>query len=104
MYAVFQLSGFQFGAEEGTVLTVPAQKASVGDTLDINDVLLVKKDDTAMIGTPVVAGARIQAEVLSHGKGEHVLIYKYKRRTKYRRTQGHRQDQTEIKIKKIVLP
>ena len=104
MYAVFQVSGFQYRAEEGAVLQIPLQKVGQGESLDLTDVLLVQSNDTATVGTPFVEGARIQAEVLRHGKGEKVEIYKYKRRTKYRRRQGHRQDFTEIKVNKIVTP
>lgn len=102
MYAVFNLSGFQYTVEEGETLRVPLQNAKEGDKLDITDILLVKKDENAVIGNPYVENAKIEAEVLSHGKDDKVLIYKYKRRTKYRRTQGHRQDYSEIKIKKII--
>lgn len=104
MYAVFQVSGFQYRAEEGEVLQIPLQKAGQGETLDLTDVLLVQHNDAATIGTPFVEGAKIQAEILRHGKGDKVEIYKYKRRTKYRRRQGHRQDFTEIKVNKIVTP
>ncbi len=103
MYAVFEVSGFQYNAEEGAVLTVPRQKTAVGETFEIPDVLLVKDNDTTHIGTPLVEGAKVEAEVLANDKADKVLIYKYKRRTKYRRTQGHRQDQTRIKVKKIVV-
>lgn len=102
MYAIFQLSGFQYRAEEGAVLQVPLQDGKEGDKIEIPEVLLVQKDDETQIGTPFVDGAKIEAEVVGHGKGDKVLIYKYKRRTKYRRTQGHRQDFTEVKINKIV--
>jgi large subunit ribosomal protein L21 len=102
MYAVFQLSGVQFTAEEGAVLKVPLQDVEKGNKIDINDVLLVKDDSETMIGTPFVAGARIEAEVLENGQSDKVQIYKYKRRTKYRRTQGHRQRFTEIRIDKII--
>lgn len=102
MYAIFQLSGFQYRAEEGAVLQVPLQDGKVGDKLEIPEILLVQKNDQTKIGTPFVEGAKIEAELLSHGKGDKVMIYKYKKRTKYRRTQGHRQDFTEVKIKKIV--
>ncbi|MDX9857179.1 MAG: 50S ribosomal protein L21 [candidate division Zixibacteria bacterium] len=104
MYAVFQVSGFQYRAEEGQVLQIPLQKVGQGESLDLTDVLLVQDKDAATVGTPFVEGASIKAEVLRHGKGEKVEIYKYKRRTKYRRRQGHRQDFTEIKINKIVTP
>ncbi len=104
MYAVFQISGLQYTAEEGTVLQVPLQHVEKGSKIDINDILLVKDNDDTMIGTPFVAGAKIEAEVVDHGKSDKVLVHKYKRRTKYRRTQGHRQPYSEIKINKIVIP
>ena len=104
MYAVFELAGFQFGAQEGDVIRVPYQKAEKGSSMDIDRVLLVKDGDESRIGTPTVADARVQAEVMGSGMGDKVLIYKYKRRTKYRRTQGHRQRFTELKINKIVSP
>ena len=104
MYAIFEVSGMQFTAREGDVLTVPHQKAAPGEKLDYDKVLLVKKDDQSIVGTPTVADAKIEAEIVEHGKGDKVLIYKYKRRTKYRRTQGHRQDFTQIKVNKIIAP
>ena len=102
MYAVFQLSGFQYTVEEGETIKVPLQDVKVGDKIDISDILLVKTSNEAVVGSPFVENAKIEAEVLNHGKDDKVLIYKYKRRTKYRRTQGHRQDFSEIKINKIV--
>lgn len=102
MYAVFQVSGFQYTVEEGDVIKIPLQDAKAGDKIELKDVLLIKKDKDAMVGTPYLDKAKIQAEIVSQGKDDKVLIYKYKRRTKYRRTQGHRQDFSEIKIKKIV--
>ena len=102
MYAVFQMSGFQYTVQEGEVIRVPLQDAKSGDKIDINEILLVKNADEAKVGTPFVENAKIEAEVVGSGKDEKVLIYKYKRRTKYRRTQGHRQDFSEIKINKIV--
>jgi len=104
MYAVFKLSGVQFSAEEGDVVKVPLQQAGIGDSIDITDVLLVKDKDKTLVGTPYVADAKIQAEILRHGKDDKVLVYKHKRRTKYRRRMGHRQDFSEIKIGKIVAP
>lgn len=102
MYAVFQLSGFQYRAEEGAVLQVPLQDNKKGDKIEIADVLLIQKDDSSQVGTPFVEGAKIEAEILGHGQADKIRIYKYKRRTKYRKTQGHRQDYTEVKINKIV--
>ena len=104
MQAVFQLSGFQFTASEGDTLRVPLQKTAVGQTFDIGEILLLKEKDTTVVGTPTVAGASIKAELVANGKSEKVTVYKYKKRTKYRRTRGHRQDYSDIKILKVVSP
>ena len=104
MYAVFQLSGLQFSAEEGAVVKVPSQKLQNGENFEISEVLLVKDKDNLLVGTPFVDGAKIEAEVLGNDKSEKIRVYKYKRRTKYRKTIGHRQAFTEVKINKIVTP
>ena len=104
MQAVFQLSGFQFSVEEGEVLKVPRQKTKVGDLFDIDNILLVKDKKTTTVGTPTVEGVTIKAELLSNGRADKITVFKFKRRIKYRRTKGHSQDYSEIKIKKIVVP
>jgi large subunit ribosomal protein L21 len=104
MYAVFNISGFQYSVVEGEVLQIPLQDAKEGDKIDIEEVLLIKGEGDAVVGNPYIENAKIEAEVVKHGKADKVLIYKYKRRTKYRRSQGHRQDFSEVKINKIVTP
>ena len=104
MYAVFQLSGRQYSVEEGAIVKVPFQDVEKGSRVDITDVLLIEDGDNTLIGNPYVEDARIEAEALDSGKSNKVRIYKYKRRTKYRRTQGHRQQYSEIKINRIVVP
>ncbi len=104
MYAVFKLSGVQFSAQEGEVIKVPLQKAEAGAKIDITDIMLVKDEDKTLVGTPYLNEAKIEAEVIGNGKNDKVEIYKYKRRTKYRRRQGHRQDYSEIRIDKIIAP
>ncbi|MFQ6008819.1 MAG: 50S ribosomal protein L21 [Candidatus Zixiibacteriota bacterium] len=104
MYAIFQLSGRQYSAEEGAVLKVPSQHVDSGGRLDIHNVLLVKDNERIVVGTPFVEGATIEAVVLANSLSNKVRTFKYKRRTKYRRTQGHRQPYTEIRINKIVVP
>ena len=104
MYAIFQLSGFQYTGEEGSVIRVPRQDVEKGDSIDIDEVLLVKGDGDPLVGTPFVADATIRAEVIDHGKDDKVLVHKYKRRTKYRLTRGHRQDYSDIRINKISAP
>jgi large subunit ribosomal protein L21 len=104
MYAVFQVAGFQYQAEEGAILKVPTQTANKGDKVEFTNVMLIKSDNASLIGTPFVSGASIQAEILNHDKADKVMTFKYKRRTKYRRTHGHRQPYTEIKVSKIISP
>ncbi len=101
MYAVFQIAGKQFHAEKGDVLRVPLLGKEKGAKIEITEVLLLKDKDKVEIGNPFVASAKVVAIVQDQGKDDKVRIYKYKRRTKYRRSQGHRQDYTEIKISKI---
>lgn len=104
MYAVFSLSGFQYRAEEGTVLEVPFQNAKAGSKITIEDILLIGNGDNSVVGTPLITGAKIEAEVIEQGKSDKVVVFKMKRRTKYRRTRGHRQDFTKVKINKISAP
>jgi len=104
MHAVFQIGSHQFAAEEGETLRVPLLNAEPGSKVDISEVLLIKGDGDATVGTPLVENAKIEAEVLGHGKDDKVLVYKFKRRTKYRNLRGHRQDYSEIKISRIVAP
>jgi large subunit ribosomal protein L21 len=104
MYAVFQVSGFQYRGEQGSVLKIPRQALADGEKLDISEVLLVKDNDRVVVGTPFVEGAKVEAEVLSSGKEDKIRVYKYKRRTKYRLTQGQRPEYTEVRINNIVVP
>lgn len=101
MLAVFKVGGHQFKGEKGDILKVSKLNLSKGAKLEIKEVLMLRDKDEVTIGSPYVANAAVEAEVVGEGKNDKVLIYKYKRRTKYRRTQGHRQDFTEIKINKI---
>ncbi len=104
MQAVFKLAGRQFTAEEGTVIRVPFQDVAKGTQLDIKQVLLIKNDENSLVGNPYVEGARIEAEVVDHGRDEKVTVYKFKRRTKYRRLRGHRQPYSDLKIHRIIPP
>ena len=104
MQAVFKMSGFQFTAEKGSVLQVPLQNAKPGSTIKIDEILLVKDKDKAIVGQPNVENAHIEAKIMESGKEDKVIVFKKKRRHKYRRIQGHRQDFTRIKITKIVAP
>jgi len=104
MYAVFETGGLQFNAEEGARLKVPHLNAKEGDKISIDKVLLVKDGDNSHVGTPYLDSAKVEVEVLSEGHAEKITVFKFKRRTKYRKTRGHKQMYTEIMINKIVPP
>lgn len=104
MYAVFQLSGFQYSVEEGETVRVPDQNVELGGKLDIEEVMLIGEGEQSQIGRPFLTGAKVEAEVIGSGKADKVVVFKFKRRTKYRRKTGHRQDYTDLKINRIVAP
>ena len=103
MYALIKTGGKQFKVTEGDTLKVEKLSTDVGKVLNINSVLTLVDGDKVTIGTPVVKGASVDAIIVSHGKGDKVKIFKMNRRKGYRKSQGHRQTFTEIKIDKIAV-
>jgi large subunit ribosomal protein L21 len=103
MYAIIRTGGKQFRAEPGKSLRIPSVAIEAGETMTFDDVLLGADGDTLRIGTPAVSGASVTAEVVRHGKGEKIVIFKHKRRKNYRRKQGHRQKYTEVRVNEINL-
>ncbi|MCB5278974.1 MAG: 50S ribosomal protein L21 [Candidatus Cloacimonetes bacterium] len=102
MYAIVDIKGFQFRAEKNAVLRVPLlNTAEPGQSIEFDRVLLLRKDDEVIVGTPVVEGAAIVAEVIEHGKGKKKVIYHHKRRKGYRVKKGYREQFTEIKVTDI---
>jgi large subunit ribosomal protein L21 len=103
-YAIFSHGGRQFRAEPGRTLKIPRVQAEPGATLTFDDVRFAndgKGREGGTVGTPSVKGAKVTAEVLRHGRGEKLRIFRFARRSGYRRHAGHRQDFTEIKISGI---
>jgi large subunit ribosomal protein L21 len=98
MYAVIVAGGKQHRVEEGEVLRLEKIEAETGKTVDFDQVLMVGEGADVKIGAPLVKGAKVQAEVLSHGRGEKVTIIKFRRRKHSMKRQGHRQWYTEVKI------
>jgi large subunit ribosomal protein L21 len=98
MYAVIQTGGKQYRVSAGAKLKIESIPADVGQEIVLDQVLLVADGDALKMGAPLVAGARVKARVLKQGRGEKVRIFKMKRRKHYRRSQGHRQNYTEIEI------
>ncbi|HZI28262.1 MAG TPA: 50S ribosomal protein L21 [Gemmatimonadaceae bacterium] len=102
-YAIFKTGGKQFRAEAGTTLRIPSIEGEPGATVVFDDVLLGSKGDSVKTGTPMLSGATVTGEIVKHGKGDKIVVFKFKRRKNYARKQGHRQKFTEIRIKSISL-
>jgi large subunit ribosomal protein L21 len=98
MYAVIQTGGKQYRVTAGEKLKIERIAGEVGQEITLDQVLLVADGEALKMGAPLVAGARVKAKVLKHGRGEKVRIFKLNRRKHYRRSQGHRQNYTEIEI------
>lgn len=98
MYAVFVSGGKQHRVVEGETLKLEKIEVATGESIDFDQVLLVVNGDDIKIGAPVVEGAKVTAEVVSHGRGEKVKIIKFRRRKHSMKRQGHRQWFTEVKI------
>ena len=98
--AIIRTGGKQYRVSPGSVLKVEKLPGEKGASLDF-EVLLVGQGETVQIGTPLVAGAKVTGQVVSHGRGTKIVVYKFRKRTNYRKKQGHRQAYTEIKITAI---
>lgn len=98
MYAVIRTGGKQYKVAAGNKLKIESLPVDVGGTVEIKDVLMVADGDAIRIGAPLVSGATVTATVISHGRGEKIHIFKMRRRKHYRKSQGHRQNYTEIRI------
>ncbi len=103
MYAVFRTGGKQFRAEPGFTIRVPTLDVEPGNEVTFDDVLLASDGDDVKVGTPVVDGASVKAEVVKHGREKKIIVFKRKRRKGYRKKQGHRQDFTEIRVAEVVV-
>ena len=101
MYAVVRDRGAQYRVEEGQTLDVALMDAEPGSQVTLTEVLLVGGTDDVKLGSPLVANASVVAEVVGEARGEKIIVFKYKRKKRYRRRTGHRQDYTRLQIKEI---
>ena len=101
MYAIFEAKGKQFRAEQDATLRLPTLDAEPGDRVTFDHVLLVQRDDQVIVGQPTLAGAAVATEVICHGRGDKIVVFKMKRRKGYRRKQGHRQGFTDVRVVEI---
>jgi large subunit ribosomal protein L21 len=100
-YAIIQTGGKQYRVEEGNILDVEKLDLEAGNDAVFEEVLLVQNGKSVRVGTPLVEGAKVTAEVVDQIKDDKVIAFKFKRRKGYHRTVGHRQKLTRLKIKSI---
>jgi len=101
MYAVIKTGGKQYKVSPGDTLKVESLEGDKGAVVELTEVLLVENEGAVTVGMPVVAGAKVKAEVIRQGRGKKVLVFKHKKRKNFRKMNGHRQNFTEIKIQDI---
>ena len=101
MYAVIKAGGKQYRVAPGQNIKIEQVQADVGATIVLDQVLMVADGEAVKVGTPTVAGAKVSATVVAHGRGPKVRIFKMRRRKHYQKTQGHRQNYTEIRVDAI---
>ncbi len=103
MYAVIKTGGKQHKVSEGDVLAIEKVAGIAGDTVVFDDVLMVSKDTDVRIGTPVVPGAKVVAEIIAQAKAPKITVFKMKRRKGFHKKTGHRQPLTRMKVKEITF-
>ncbi len=102
-YAIIRTGGKQFRAEPGKTLRIPSLVGEAGGSVEFNDVLLGSDGNNVRTGVPSLAGARVTAEIVKQGRGDKIVVFKFKRRKNYAKKQGHRQGYTEVRINDINL-
>jgi len=102
MYAIVEIAGQQFKVTQGTKVYVNRLEANEGSKVEFDKVLLIDTDGKVQIGTPSVDGAKVAATVLSHLKGDKVIVFKKKRRKGYEKSNGHRQQLSQILIQGVL--
>jgi len=101
-FVVVDISGKQFQVHELDELEVPKLEQNVGESVVFDNVLLLNDNGKTKVGTPTVNKAKVKATVIQHGRGKKIIVFKKKRRKDYKRTKGHRQDFTVVKIDSIL--
>lgn len=102
-YAIIRTGGKQHRVHEGDTIRVESLSADEGDTVEMDEVLMLSRDGVVTLGSPTVPGAKVTAEIVGNGRHKKVVVFKYKPKTRYRKKNGHRQSYTEIKVTGISL-
>jgi large subunit ribosomal protein L21 len=101
MYALVEINGKQYRAEQGGTLKVDRINAAEGDALDFDKVILLRTDKDVQAGTPFVDGAKVKTVVEGQMRDRKLTVFKYKRRKNYKRTRGHRQAYSILRVKEV---
>jgi large subunit ribosomal protein L21 len=101
MFAVIKAQGKQYKVAQGDELTIDRLVGDAGATIALGEVLMLVDGSNTKLGTPVVGGAKVQAEIVSHSRGDKIKVFKKRRRKNFHRTRGHRQELTTVKITSI---
>jgi large subunit ribosomal protein L21 len=104
MFAVFRTGGKQYKVAKNDVVKVEKLAGEAGDTISLDDVLMIGGEGEPQVGTPVIAGASVAATVIAQDRADKVIIFRKKRRQNYRRKKGHRQELTVLRITDITVP
>ena len=102
-YAIIRTGGKQFRVESGKKYRFPTLVGEAGGSVEFNDLLLGSDGSNVRTGVPTLSGAKVTGEIIKHGLGDKIVIFKFKRRKNYARKQGHRQGFTEVRITDITL-
>ena len=103
MYAVIRSGGKQYRVAPGQTIRLEKVAGEVGAKVELGNVLLVENDGNVQLGNPLVANAKIEATVVEHDRAKKILVFKKRRKKQYRRTHGHRQDYTSVRIDNILI-
>ena len=101
MYALIEFAGKQFKVEEGSSIKVPYVDGKVGSKVNFEKIIYMDDGKNKMVGTPIVAGAKIDGEIVSHGRERKVVVFKFKRRKGYQKKNTHRQEYSILKVGKV---
>ena len=102
MYAIIESGGKQYRVEPGAVVALERIPGDVGSQVELDRVLLIADGATVQVGKPTLSGAKVISEIVAQTRGEKIDVFKFKKRKKYRRKTGHRQELTKVRIAEIV--
>lgn len=104
MRAIIETGGKQFTVAPNETIRVPSLTGEPGETITLDRVVYAADEGGIHVGTPVVEGAQVRAEIVKHGRGDKIVVFKFKRRKRYKKKQGHRQNFTELRITDVAVP